>query len=168
MSSPSPATARPSGSGSRSAAQPTPSQLRRFRIRAGSERVDEEVLLDRSIELPRVDYARVNAKPYRVLFSTGVKPDQVDWPNELVRFDVADRALTTWSEDGCYPGEPVFVGRPEREAEADGAVLSVVFDSRVNRSFLLVLDATSFGERARAEVPHHVPFGFHGQFFRDA
>ena len=152
----------------RSAAQPTPSQLRRFRIRAGEERVEEEVLLDRSIELPRVDYGRVNAKPYRVMFSTGVKPDEVDWANELVRFDVSDRALTTWSEDGCYPGEPVFVGRPERSEEADGAVLSVVFDSRVNRSFLLVLDAKSFEEMARAEVPHHVPFGFHGQFFRDA
>ena len=32
-------------------------------------------------------------------------------------------------------------------------------------SFLLVLDAESFAERARAEVPHHIPFGFHGQFF---
>jgi carotenoid cleavage dioxygenase-like enzyme len=43
----------------------------------------------------------------------------------------------------------------------------VVFDSSVNRSFLLVLDARSFEERARAEVPHHVPLGFHGQFFSD-
>jgi carotenoid cleavage dioxygenase-like enzyme len=28
-----------------------------------------------------------------------------------------------------------------------------------------VLDAATFAERARAEVPHHIPFGFHGQFF---
>jgi carotenoid cleavage dioxygenase-like enzyme len=42
----------------------------------------------------------------------------------------------------------------------------VVFDSSTGRSFLLVLDAASFEERARAEVPHHVPFGFHGQFMR--
>jgi carotenoid cleavage dioxygenase-like enzyme len=58
----------------------------------------------------------------------------------------------------------VFAGRPGREAEDDGAVLSVVFDSSTGRSFLLVLDAASFEERARAEAPHHVPFGFHGQF----
>jgi carotenoid cleavage dioxygenase-like enzyme len=31
---------------------------------------------------------------------------------------------------------------------------------------LLVLDAASFTERARATVPHAIPFGFHGQFFQ--
>jgi beta,beta-carotene 9',10'-dioxygenase len=28
-----------------------------------------------------------------------------------------------------------------------------------------VLDAANFSELARAEVPHHIPFGFHGQYF---
>jgi carotenoid cleavage dioxygenase-like enzyme len=88
-----------------------------------------------------------------------------EWLDELVKFDVVDRTLTTWHEPGCYPGEPVFVGRPGREREDDGVVLSVVFDSRTNRSFLLALDAGGFGELARAQAPHHVPFGFHGQFF---
>ena len=44
-------------------------------------------------------------------------------------------------------------------------MLSVVLDARAGRSFLLVLDAGTFEELARAEVPHHIPFGFHGQFF---
>jgi carotenoid cleavage dioxygenase-like enzyme len=30
----------------------------------------------------------------------------------------------------------------------------------------VVLDAQSFEEVARAEAPHHIPFGFHGQYFR--
>ena len=34
-------------------------------------------------------------------------------------------------------------------------------------SFLLILDAHSFIEIARAEVPHHIPFGFHWQEFAD-
>ena len=46
-------------------------------------------------------------------------------------------------------------------------ILSVVFDSTTGRSFLLVLDAASFEEQARAEAPHHVPIGFHGQFMSD-
>ena len=45
-------------------------------------------------------------------------------------------------------------------------ILSVVLDTRAGRSFLLVLDAGSFGELARAEAPHHIPFGFHGQYLR--
>jgi carotenoid cleavage dioxygenase-like enzyme len=152
----------------RTAAAPTSSQLRRYRVRAGEDRVEGELLLDRTVELPRIDYARVSAKPYRVVYAAGVRPDELDWFNELVKFDVVERSLVTWSEPGCYPGEPVFVGRPGREAEDDGAVLSVVLDSSTGRSFLLVLDAGTFEELARAEVPHAVPHSFHGQFFGDA
>jgi beta,beta-carotene 9',10'-dioxygenase len=146
-----------------------PSQLRRYRISPRSERAEGEVLLDRSIELPRIDYARVNGRPYRVMYAAGQRPDRdPDWLNELVKFDIAAGTTTTWHENGCYPGEPVFAGRPGRTEEDDGAILSVVFDSRTNRSFLLVLDAETFTERARADAPHHIPFGFHGQFMRSS
>jgi carotenoid cleavage dioxygenase-like enzyme len=139
-------------------------QLRRYRVTPGSDRVESEVLLDRNMELPRIDYARVNTRPYRFMYACGMRPEEPDWLNELVKFDTRERTLRTWHEPGCYPGEPVFVGRPGREHEDDGAVLSVVFDSSTGRSFLLVLDAASFEEQARAEAPHHIPFGFHGQF----
>ena len=43
-------------------------------------------------------------------------------------------------------------------------LLSVVLDGRKGNSFLLVLDARSLDELGRAEVPHHIPFGFHGAF----
>jgi beta,beta-carotene 9',10'-dioxygenase len=140
------------------------SQLRRYRITPGSKSAESEVLLDHTIELPRIDYARANTRPYRYMYACGQRPEQPDWLNELVKFDTRERDLVTWHEPGCYPGEPVFVGRPGRDEEDDGAILSVVFDSSTNRSFLVVLDAASFEERARAEVPHHVPIGFHGQF----
>jgi carotenoid cleavage dioxygenase-like enzyme len=44
-------------------------------------------------------------------------------------------------------------------------ILSVVLDSAAGTSYHLALDAQSFTEIARAEVPRHIPFGFHGQFF---
>ncbi|MGH3868326.1 MAG: carotenoid oxygenase family protein [Pseudonocardiaceae bacterium] len=43
-------------------------------------------------------------------------------------------------------------------------ILAVVLDTTKHRSFLLVLDAATFTELARAEVPHAIPFGFHGRF----
>jgi len=79
---------------------------------------------------------------------------------------VPDGARREWRDDGCYPGEPVFVRRPDGSDEDDGVVLSVVLDATAGRSFLLVLDAASMSELARAEAPHHIPFGFHGQFVR--
>ena len=88
------------------------------------------------------------------------------WIDGIVKADVIERRSTTWSEEGCFPGEPVFVAAPEAGGEDEGVLLSVVLDGRTGNSFLLVLDAGSLDELARAEVPHHVPFGFHGQFAR--
>jgi len=45
-------------------------------------------------------------------------------------------------------------------------LLSVVLDARTGTSFLLVLDARDLSELGRADVPQHVPFGFHGSYFR--
>ena len=64
-----------------------------------------------------------------------------------------------------YPGEPVFVPAPGATAEDDGVLLSVILDPERGTSSLLVLDAATLAERARAEVPHHIPHGFHGQYF---
>ena len=80
--------------------------------------------------------------------------------------DIADGATLSWSEPDCYPGEPVFVARPDAEHEDEGVLLSVVLDATRRTSFLLVLDAADLSELARAQAPHHIPFGFHGQFAR--
>ena len=56
-------------------------------------------------------------------------------------------------------------GRPGADGEDEGVALSVVLDARSGDSFLLVLDAETFEERARARVPQYVPYGFHGAYF---
>ena len=53
-----------------------------------------------------------------------------------------------------------------RVSDADRDRVAERLRAAAGRSFLLVLDAQSFEERARAEAPHHIPFGFHGQYFR--
>jgi beta,beta-carotene 9',10'-dioxygenase len=104
-------------------------------------------------------------RDYRWMYATGNAGGE--WVDQLVKMDVTTGESKTWSEPGCYPGEPVFVHRPDATAEDDGAILSVVLDANAERSFLLILDAGTFEEVARAEAPHHIPFGFHGQYFRD-
>ncbi|MGB7979325.1 MAG: hypothetical protein WCF36_00845 [Candidatus Nanopelagicales bacterium] len=47
----------------------------------------------------------------------------------LMKVDVRERATRTWSEPGDHPGWRVFVGRPSREAEDDGVLLSVGLDA---------------------------------------
>jgi carotenoid cleavage dioxygenase-like enzyme len=47
-------------------------------------------------------------------------------------------------------------------------LLAIVLDAAAGSSFLLILDASDLSELARARVPHHIPFGFHGAFAHDA
>ena len=140
-----------------------PAYLERFRISPKAGTVSGERLIEEPIELPRINYGRCSEGPYRYAWGVGAGGG---WIDRIVKADVVERRSTTWSEEGCFPGEPVFVAAPDADQEDEGVLLSVVLDGRKGNSFLLVLDAGSLDELARAEVPHHIPFGFHGQFAR--
>jgi beta,beta-carotene 9',10'-dioxygenase len=135
-------------------------ELRRFRIDPRSGKVTHEQLAE-GLELPRINYGRHNERPYRYVWGNDMT---AGWFDRIVKVDTEGGETTGWSEDGCSPGEPVFVGAPDSESEDAGVLLSVVFDARSGNSFMLVLDAADMSELARAEAPHHIPYGFHGQF----
>lgn len=137
-------------------------RLVRFRWRAGEE-IASEALSGAAIELPRFDDRRRAGQSYRFAYGTGQEMAG-NFLDSLVKLDLEEPAVRTWHTAGCYPGEPVFVPRPGTGREDEGVVLSVVLDTRRSVSFLLMLDAATFQERMRAELPHHVPFGFHGEF----
>lgn len=141
-------------------------ETRRYSLPLNGSSVRYERLSEYGIELPTINYRRSNTHDYGVAY--GVCSDKrhpEDFTNLLIRIDVRERAAKVWSEEYCYPGELVFAEAPNARGEDDGVVLSVVLNAKKGNSFLLVLDAHSFEEIGRAEVPHHIPFGFHGQFF---
>jgi beta,beta-carotene 9',10'-dioxygenase len=136
-------------------------QLRRLTIDLEGDGVRSEALTDTDLELPRIAYRTRNGRPYRYVYGNGVG---AEWLERIVKVDVESGEWSEWREAGSFPGEPVFVPRPGGEAEDDGVLLSVVLDAGTGRSCLLVLDAGTLTEVGRAEVPHHIPFSFHGQF----
>lgn len=145
------------------AGKPIPSPVvRRCRVTPETGTVATERLLDEGFDLPRINYGRCNERPYRYAWGVGVGAS--GWFDRILKADVAERTTTGWAERGCYPGEPVFVAEPGAEAEDAGILLSIVLDAGREASFLLVLDAANLDELARASVPRHIPFGFHGQF----
>jgi carotenoid cleavage dioxygenase-like enzyme len=139
-------------------------ELRRFRIRPSDGAVTHQRLVEDGFDLPRINYGRCNERPYR--FVWGVGTGGSGFFERIVKADLASGETVSWSEPGCFAGEPVFVAAPGADAEDEGVLLSVVLDSARGGSFLLVLDAQTLDELARAEAPHHIPFGFHGQFSR--
>lgn len=118
-------------------------------------------------ELPRINRG-LQFKPYRWMYAIAVKTGVSPWVDRLAKVDVTTGSALEWAEPGCYPGEPIFLPEPgadPRTEEDRGVLLSVVLHGPSQRSFLLVLDAQSMKELARAEVPQVVPFGFHGNFY---
>jgi carotenoid cleavage dioxygenase-like enzyme len=137
----------------------------RYRVGLDTATVEVTALSEEPLELPRINYRAHNGRAYRCAYGVGAA-DRAggNFLDQLCKLDVSSGEVGIWREEGCYPGEPVFVPSPSPTGEDDGVVLSVVLDAAAGRSMLLVLDATSFTELARAEVPHAIPFGFHGQF----
>lgn len=142
-------------------------KLVRYRIDLTAGSVKKEALSDACIELPRFDYERFNMNgAYRYVYGVGIQEEKRSgFYNQIVKIDIQTGNSQTWNAPGCYPGEPVFVGREGRSAEDDGVILTVVLDARKGNSYLLILDAADFSEIARCQTPHPVLFGYHGAFF---
>ena len=120
-------------------------------------------------EFPRIAYEQRLGRPYRHVYGVGT-PDSLttSFSDRLVKVDVEDGTSRTWAQPGCWPGEPIFVADPAGHAPRTRASCSRSSSTGAPaRSFLLVLDAATFREVARAEVPHAAPLGFHGQWYAD-
>ena len=82
----------------------------------------------------------------------------------LLRHDLAaDRTDAHVFGPGRLTGEPTFIPRSPEAPEGDGWVLSLVYDSALDRSELAVLDTRDFtGEPvATVRLPVRVPHGLH-------
>lgn len=129
------------------------------------------------IELPTIHPAKYHRKHrYCYGVSIGGGPEVVI-SDQILKLDLDHPDIESaeihengsgqvWKEEGCVPGEPIFVPRPGAKEEDDGVVLTVVLDSTLLRSKLLILDAGTMKEIARAEMNSVFPVGFHGAFVK--
>ncbi len=127
---------------------------------------------DVRVEAPRINDAWATKKDYRYVYAWhATRPN--NYPNALVKFDVSGGvdsiALWTNPEDefGVMMGEAVFVAAPAAAEEDDGVVISSGLHIKSGRAFVVVLDAKTMTELARAYAKTHVTFGFHTQFYQN-
>ncbi|MFC7153857.1 carotenoid oxygenase family protein [Halomarina halobia] len=137
----------------------------RIELRArGTPPISMETRYDGGITLPRLS-PRVRGREHRYVYGQGTHERVTDFAHEVVKVDATTGETRRFSRDGWYFGEPVFVPAPRPAAEDEGVALTVALDVDAGHSWLVVLDGEAFEERARAALPHAVPFDFHGQFF---
>jgi beta,beta-carotene 9',10'-dioxygenase len=142
-------------------------RLFRYTISPNNGTVTSKKLSEEQMELPRINYDGYNGKDYTFVYAYSYTQRDCESAyvgDKLVKLNVKTDEVKNWSQNNCYPGEPVFIPAPDAKKEDDGLVLSVVLDAQAGASFLVILDATTFKEVGRANVPHHIPFGLHGLY----
>ncbi len=139
---------------------------KRYALDLNNGSIKVQTLVQVNLEMPRINYERYNMMPYRFMYGmSGWEAEDTEHP--LIKVDIRDGSITYWKEPHRIPCEPIFVSAPDAHEEDDGVLLSVVVDSQTKTSFLLVLDAHTMKEIARAEIPHHIPLQFHGNYFKN-
>ncbi|MCC5832300.1 MAG: carotenoid oxygenase family protein [Chlamydiales bacterium] len=143
---------------------PSPTRLERYTLNLQTGDIAQDTLLDRSVEFPRIN-DKFDGLPYRYLYLTDPREAEDGSPRNLYKVNVETKEVHEWQQPGCCPGEPLFISLPGASEEDEGVVLTVVQDTLQHTSFLPVLNAKNFEEIGRAEAPHYIPAGLHGQYF---
>lgn len=140
-------------------------QFKRFILSLQTGKAYGESLAEGAFDFPRINYKTVNSQSYQYIYCADCSQLPTGFFDKLVKINLQGGSVATWREEGCYTGEPVFIATPTAKSEDDGVVMSIILDAKRDKSFLLILDAISFQEIARADLPHRLPFGLHGQFY---
>ncbi|XP_010737874.2 beta,beta-carotene 15,15'-dioxygenase [Larimichthys crocea] len=119
-------------------------------------------VLCQGFELPRINYD-INGKKHRFVYGNCVEESALS--KQIAKFDTETKKMVYWTEDNCWPSEPVFIPRPNGESEDDGVILSSVINSNPGQSdFIIILDGKTFKEVARACVNADLQKDMHGFF----
>jgi carotenoid cleavage dioxygenase-like enzyme len=137
----------------------------RYHLQAGGQWSRRELAED-GLELPRIDPRRASSE-LRYVYGVS-NSGRGSFTDRVVKLDGDRGVAKVWEEADLFPGEPVFVPRPEGSAEDDGVVLTVAYDASRDLSALVVLEAETFSERARIEAPLRIPQSFHGELIDGA
>ncbi len=154
-------------------ARPELPHLTRWSIDLGSGKVREERLDDALADFPRIDERRTGL-PNRFGYLTGwsSRPATgVGTFDQVTRLDLRDGSKETYRYGpGRTTGETIFAPDPDGTGEDEGWLLSHVQEVGAERSEVVILDArdVAAGPVATVQLPHRVPFGFHGSWIPSA
>ena len=144
-----------------------PGQLWRFELDLAAEKVSKELVYERCCEFPVVNPGKVG-QDYRYAFMGAAMQNEGNAPLQgIAKLDWLTGEQQLWSAAPTgFVSEPIFVPKPEGEAEDAGWLLTLVYDGKEHRSNLVILDAEDLnkGPVARLWLQNHIPYGLHGSW----
>ncbi|XP_050412305.1 beta,beta-carotene 15,15'-dioxygenase [Patella vulgata] len=117
------------------------------------------------MELPKINYESYNGKKYQYVYGASIFTEK----NMIKKLDLKSRTVKEYNDvdAGNEPGESFFIPKPGSTKEDEGVLLTLVMAHQPGRkSYILVLDAETMTELARAPLPENkiMPLTFHGCF----
>lgn len=143
-------------------------RLERWTINVAARTMSIDIIDDTPSEFPRHASA-VGGLAYRYGYLASPSTDSVaGWPTFKYDLRTGERQVFDHGP-GRACGEPVFVSRPDANAEDDGWLMSFVHDLGSGSAEFVIWDAQDFsrGYAARVKLPQRIPFGFHGNWVND-
>ena len=136
-------------------------------LASNSNGIKRTYLDDITGEFPRLDERRSGLSYQHGYYAASTNNDGGDGFNALMHHDFSKNTTARYElPKGDGAGEPVFVPKSQAAKEGEGYLLSLFYRGQDNRTDLAVFDATQLdaGPIALAQLPHRVPYGFHGNW----
>ena len=133
-------------------------------------KITKERLDDMNVEFPRIDERFVGHNHRHAYMNCTINKNLPNLFDAIAHYDMkSNKKQIHHFGDGSFALEPIFVPRSENSHEGDGFLLSYVYREALNRSDLVILDAQQVDAEPLAiiQLPHRVPFGFHGCWVDD-
>lgn len=142
-------------------------EIRRYSINLHSKRCEKTTISNRSHEFPRINDKTCNGNPYQFVYTALITNPEALFFNEIQKLNVQTGRIQSWGKPNYYLGEAVFVARTNGQDEDDGVLLSIAFNASTQLSSLMMIDALSMHLIAEVLLPLHIPFGLHGNFYKN-
>ena len=142
-------------------------EIRRYAIDVHSKNCKQRTLSTNTHEFPRINYKRCNGNKYQFVYTNWITNPEDQFFNAIQKLNVQVGSIQRWNKANYYLGEAVFVARTNGLLEDDGVLLSIAFDVSTQLSSLMIIDALSMQLVAEVCLPLHLPFGLHGNFYKD-
>lgn len=130
--------------------------------------VTEDVIDDLTADFGKIN-PNVQGTPQRYSYFMTMEPAPVADAGSrfrgIRRYDYLANQMTEYIyPENLWPDEVSFVPNLQGTAEDDGWLVGYLYDSDLDSSYLVVLNAADIesGPIARIALPQRVPFGFHG------
>merc|ERR1711879_1042465 len=110
----------------------------------------------------QTDFFKINdmkqGLPYCIYYAVEWFHDDKAYASMAVmKHDICHHKITYWSQPNVYLNEPFFLAG-ETSVEDDGTLVFTGLDGTTGKSVFVALDAQSFKEVERFELPNHIPF----------